>query len=136
MHGNLEALLLNIFNLIMMFPVGFLLYPVLEYLSLFIEEFNGFNLITKKISNVQSERIIWEKTINRGRLFIVALTGFLFSLMIELCQLFLRRGLCELDDLFNNTLGCIIGSLTYTLFRHIYICLKDDKLEKLEKREL
>lgn len=39
----------------------------------------------------------------------IILSSFIFSLMIELLQLMLHRGLFELDDLFNNTLGGILG---------------------------
>lgn len=37
------------------------------------------------------------------------LTGFLFTLLIELAQLIFRLGWFELDDMFNNTLGVAIG---------------------------
>lgn len=37
------------------------------------------------------------------------LTGFVLSLLTEVMQYITHRGLCELDDLFNNTLGCLIG---------------------------
>ncbi len=37
------------------------------------------------------------------------LTGILLSLLTEAAQYLTRRGLCELDDLLNNTLGCLIG---------------------------
>ena len=43
--------------------------------------------------------------------------GFLFSLFIELGQRITQRGLCELDDLFNNTLGVLLG---YCIFYIIY----------------
>lgn len=46
--------------------------------------------------------------------------GFLFTLSIELSQLFLKRGMCEADDLFNNTLGCIIGYGLYYICRYFY----------------
>lgn len=39
------------------------------------------------------------------------LTGFLFSLGIELCQFLLKRGQLEVDDLINNTFGVLIGCL-------------------------
>lgn len=35
--------------------------------------------------------------------------GLLFSCWIELTQYFTKRGLMELDDVFNNTLGAAIG---------------------------
>ncbi|MEE1328968.1 MAG: VanZ family protein [Oscillospiraceae bacterium] len=36
-------------------------------------------------------------------------SGFGFSLAIELIQLLTRRGVCDVDDLFCNTLGAVIG---------------------------
>lgn len=41
------------------------------------------------------------------------LSGFAFSLLIECTQLFLRRGIFELDDIMGNTAGTMIG---YGLF--------------------
>lgn len=38
-----------------------------------------------------------------------ALVGFVLSSVIELSQLVFKRGLCEFDDVFHNTLGCVIG---------------------------
>lgn len=43
---------------------------------------------------------------------------FLFSFAIEMLQLFLRLGICQLSDLFYNTLGGAIGGLIY------YLCYK------------
>ncbi len=37
------------------------------------------------------------------------LIGFLFSVCIEALQYILGVGLCEFDDVFNNTLGTILG---------------------------
>jgi len=39
--------------------------------------------------------------------------GFLFSLGIETAQLFLRLGTFQLSDLFYNTVGGLLGALTY-----------------------
>jgi glycopeptide antibiotics resistance protein len=47
----------------------------------------------------------------------ILLSGLLFSLIIELVQYFTGRGLFEFDDLFNNTVGAIIG---YLLFLYFY----------------
>ena len=41
--------------------------------------------------------------------YIAITTGFGFSLAIELIQLLTRRGVCDVDDLFCNTLGAVIG---------------------------
>lgn len=43
------------------------------------------------------------------------LTGFALSVLIEALQYFMRLGLCELDDILNNTLGCLIGILLFHL---------------------
>ncbi|MGE7185362.1 VanZ family protein [Peribacillus sp. NPDC006672] len=49
-----------------------------------------------------------------------AYTGFFFSLAIELSQL-LNNRITDIDDLFMNTLGAIIGYLLYrALFKMIY----------------
>ncbi len=47
----------------------------------------------------------------------VILTGFLFSLVIELLQLILKRGFFEFDDIMHNTLGVIIGVLIIRAIR-------------------
>ncbi len=40
---------------------------------------------------------------------IVLLSIIAFSLSIELMQLALKRGFAEIDDVFHNTLGCLLG---------------------------
>ena len=42
--------------------------------------------------------------------------GFLFTLLIELTQLLLRRGVVEMDDIFNNLLGTMIGFGCFAIF--------------------
>lgn len=42
-------------------------------------------------------------------------TSFVFSLGIELCQLFFKLGTFQLSDLFFNTLGGLFGGLIYWL---------------------
>ena len=39
--------------------------------------------------------------------------GFLFSFAIEVMQYITGRGLADIDDLINNTLGAVIGYLIY-----------------------
>ena len=39
----------------------------------------------------------------------VLIPGVCVSVIIELLQLILMRGLCETDDVLHNTLGCLIG---------------------------
>ncbi len=48
--------------------------------------------------------------------WVVVFTGTALSLMTEVAQLVFKRGFFEFDDLFNNTLGCLIGVLLYLMF--------------------
>ena len=41
--------------------------------------------------------------------WLILLIGFTFSCSIELLQYVFKLGLCELDDVFHNTLGTLIG---------------------------
>lgn len=56
--------------------------------------------------------------IRRGRGFVcVFLSAAAFSLLIETIQYFSLRGCFEFDDLFNNTLGALIGILVFLAVR-------------------
>ncbi|RVU63794.1 VanZ family protein [Bacillus thuringiensis] len=54
--------------------------------------------------------------------------GFFFSLAIELNQL-LNNRITDIDDLFTNTLGAIVGYLLYRLYRALFkmICKREGK---------
>ena len=45
----------------------------------------------------------------RSSFFSVGVFVFLLSLFAELCQLIFRLGVCETDDLINNTAGAVVG---------------------------
>ena len=47
--------------------------------------------------------------------------GCLLSVMIEILQLLTRRGVCNIDDVIHNTIGCAIG---YGIFRLCNTILK------------
>ncbi len=47
--------------------------------------------------------------------WIVIVISVSLSTFIEVTQLFFRLGLFELDDIFNNTVGCLIGIILYQL---------------------
>ncbi len=47
----------------------------------------------------------------KRRCFWTAILGMILSTSIELMQLYFHRGTFELDDIFNNTIGTIIGAL-------------------------
>lgn len=48
----------------------------------------------------------------------VTMTGMLFSVIIEVTQYITGLGLCEFDDVFNNTLGALIGYDIYMIFNN------------------
>ena len=49
--------------------------------------------------------------INERRIKKVLLFGFSLSVTIEILQLLFRRGICEIDDIMHNTIGCLLGLL-------------------------
>ena len=50
----------------------------------------------------------------------VTLMGCGFSFLIEILQLALKKGYCELDDLILNTLGAVIGYAMYKIIKNIW----------------
>ena len=59
---------------------------------------------------------------NKG-LVLACLIGFSTSLIIECLQLFLKRGVFEVDDLIHNTVGCLIGYGLYRSFVKTFVRL-------------
>ena len=55
------------------------------------------------------------------------LFGCAVSISIEILQLLLKRGLCELDDVFHNTLGCLIGYGIISLMALLWRKVTDSK---------
>lgn len=49
----------------------------------------------------------------------LALIGGCLSFLIEILQFSFRRGVAELDDIFHNVLGCMIGYGVYIAITHI-----------------
>lgn len=49
----------------------------------------------------------------KRRIWMTVLICFLFSVFIEAVQLFLKLGLAEFDDIFENTIGALLGALIY-----------------------
>lgn len=50
----------------------------------------------------------------------VLLIGWAISLSIELLQFIYCRGSLEIDDVFHNTLGCVIGIMMVTVLKRIW----------------
>lgn len=53
--------------------------------------------------------------------------GLLSSLLIELLQLALMKGVAEVDDLIHNTLGCMIGYWIYKVYSFKFIVYRTYK---------
>ncbi len=66
---------------------------------------------------------------NKNSLIITTLYGLLFSLVIEISQLFISRG-SDVDDLWLNTLGAILGYICYLFFKKIKPVLCESCKEK------
>lgn len=57
----------------------------------------------------------------------IYLAGFFLTLVIETSQLILKRGIFELDDLFHNTLGTMIGYGCFAMLLLIVSFIKREK---------
>lgn len=51
----------------------------------------------------------------------VILLGVCLSVLIEILQLLFKKGLCEVDDVIHNVVGCILG---YGVFRGVALFLQ------------
>lgn len=51
----------------------------------------------------------------------IILLGLLLSVIIEISQLAFERGLCEIDDVIHNTIGCSFGYLLYKFTAKLFI---------------
>jgi len=58
------------------------------------------------------------------RFFYVTFLSMLFSLTIELIQLFLRVGICDVDDVFLNTVGGIVGYIFFAFCNRFFCKMK------------
>lgn len=54
------------------------------------------------------------------KLYIIAILSILFSLIIEVSQLLLKVGVFDVDDIFMNSIGGILGYLCFLIFNYIY----------------
>lgn len=45
--------------------------------------------------------------------------GFVLAVLVEVLQLYLKRGLFEYDDIMGNTIGMLIGIGGYSLLKRI-----------------
>lgn len=94
-EGRVELILENIMNVAVFVPVGLLVGLV---------------------------------TLNKLKLFKAGLLvfgiGLFLSVSIEALQFFLKRGFSEFDDIFHNTLGCLIGFMLVAVAKGIWLLQK------------
>lgn len=87
----------------------------LHLFSSYIAAFNSFskvewrNIILNILMFVPLGVILPLIFVKCRKFWVTYLVGFLSTVFLELIQLVTGRGIFELDDIFNNTLGCIIG---------------------------
>lgn len=58
--------------------------------------------------------------LNKPRWWKVLFVSVVISASIEILQFVFKKGFAELDDVFHNTLGCLIGYGLYCLLRYGY----------------
>lgn len=63
--------------------------------------------------------------------YITYLAGFVATLFIEILQLVSKRGIFELDDILNNTIGCMIGYGLVMIFISIFKNKKESTKNKV-----
>lgn len=85
-NGRSDLIPVNIMNVVVFIPVGFLL-------------------------GCMSQRFRW---------WMILLIGFCMSLSIESMQFYLKRGFAEFDDVFHNTLGCLIGFMLVGILKGMW----------------
>lgn len=54
------------------------------------------------------------------KMSVISVAGLMISVMIEMLQLILKRGLFEWDDMIHNGLGCMIGWVMIELIYNIW----------------
>ena len=94
-NGREDLIAENIMNVVVFVPVGMLL-----------------GLITLKTQTCRRTRI--------ARISLIVGTGLTISGSIEVLQFYLMRGFSEFDDVFHNTMGCLIGFMIIAMIKGIW----------------
>jgi glycopeptide antibiotics resistance protein len=64
--------------------------------------------------------------------FITAFLSFIFTLAVELVQLYFKVGIFDVDDIFLNTVGGVLGYISYRIFHTLF--LKSGKKNQKSRR--
>lgn len=106
---------------------------IMPLFSSYREAWNSFSIIDWRnillnIAMFVPFGIIFPNIFDRPQKLIPAyLTSFIVTLAIETIQLVFGRGIFEMDDILNNTLGAMVGYGIYTIARGI---IKKDKKKR------
>lgn len=96
-NGRKDLIAVNIMNVMVFVPIGALLGIVTSQRK---KEKGGW-------------KIGWALALTLG-------VGLCLSVSIEALQYFLKRGFSEFDDVFHNTMGCLIGFMIITMIKGIW----------------
>ena len=108
-NGREDLIAENIMNVVVFVPVGILLGLISR-----IRELEN-KTPSKGIGKTKG---LWRTQINRFALIVGI--GLIISGSIEALQYFLKRGFSEFDDVFHNTLGCLIGFMIVAIIQWIW----------------
>ena len=65
--------------------------------------------------------------------FTTTFLSFFFSLAVELVQMYFKVGIFDVDDIFMNTVGGILGYISYRIFHALF--LRSGKKNKKSRRK-
>ena len=111
-------------NIIMFMPFGFLLCDLFYIWDSVRFAEHSVSTSTSSTSNLPA-KIFFGNPVGSERFervskwLLILLLAFIYSLLIEILQLTLVRGLAEIDDLFSNTLGTMLGICSYEALRKL-----------------
>ncbi len=101
-NGRDDLIAENIMNVVVFVPVGTLLGLII------LKTQNRRNDLRTRITQIS----------------LIVGTGLVISGSIEVLQYFLKRGFSEFDDVFHNTLGCLIGFMMVAIIKGIWLFQK------------
>lgn len=110
--------------------------PLLETIKMFQDNFMGlgnslYNVIGNILLFIPFGFAIPLLFKNHNKLFKVTLYGFIASFSIELLQYLTCTNFTDIDDVIFNTLGALVGFLTFNIF--IFIVRKTNIIYPIEK---
>lgn len=87
-------------------PVRFILFE--RYTS---QDCSGYSDIYNNIALFIPLGVVVGLLVEKYKMLKTSFFGLLLSLTIEFSQLYFKRGIFDVDDLFDNTIGALIGGL-------------------------